>query len=122
MKESWAAVTKHWLALAGLVLTWLLAIVVPRDHGVVAITVAVIVTGAVAALIGPSHPLRNGTLAGPLPVVAAPARWARSRSERTSTRKARPWDRSCWSCRSGSSSSPCRRPCSGFSAGAWSAW
>ena len=71
MRRIRTAITSHPVALAGVGLAWLLVLVVPGDYGVITLAVAIATTGAVAALVGPSHPLRNGTLAGLLPVVAA---------------------------------------------------
>jgi len=73
MRRIRTAITSHPVALAGVGLAWLLVLVVPGDYGVITLAVAIATTGAVAALVGPSHPLRNGTLAGLLPVVAAVA-------------------------------------------------
>jgi hypothetical protein len=64
-----AAVAGHPVALVAMALAWLLVPVVPAAYGVVAFGVALVVTGAAAALVGPRHPLRNGMLVGLIPVV-----------------------------------------------------
>jgi hypothetical protein len=69
MRRIRAAITGHPIALAALLLAWVLVPVVPGAYALIVIAAALVVTGAVAALIGPAHPLRNGMLAGLAPVV-----------------------------------------------------
>jgi hypothetical protein len=69
VRALWAAVRKHWLVLAILVLASVVALASSNSNGLVALFVLGFLAGVAAAVVAAAHPLRNGTIGG----VIAPA-------------------------------------------------